>query len=67
MEYIYIVEVHYDYECHRTVGVFSTAEEAQKVADEYMEDESVLDGAYVYKEEVWNSYEEWNKEVREVD
>ncbi len=67
MSHVYIVEVHYDYESHSVVGIFSTEEEAQKVAEEYRNVKEVLDGAFVYKEEVFNSYEDWNKHFDEVD
>lgn len=67
MSHVYIVEVHYDYESHSVVGIFSTEEEAQKVADEYWSDIEMLDGVFVNKEEVFNSYEDWNKQFDEVD
>ena len=67
MGYVYIVEVYYDYESHSVVGIFSTEEEAQKVAEEYRDVKEVLDGAFVYKKEVFNSYEEWDKSFDEVD
>lgn len=66
MDYIYTVEVHYDFETNFVIGIFLTESEAEKVADEYRNSKEVLDGVSVRKERVFNSYEEWDK-YNEVD
>jgi hypothetical protein len=67
MSHVYIVEVHYDYETHATAGIFSSKEIAEKVADEYRQAEIDFDGVHVKEEEVYDNYEDWNKQFDEVD